>query len=342
MTRNQFYWLLQIVGWALYAVVGIILVSLANQPDPNNIISLVLTAFWFLLSTHFFRIYIKKQKWIKLSLQKLIPRILLAIFILGISNYLFQVFNFVFLGLINPEKDFSSFVVLTSLFSYMIFYFVWSLIYFIYHYIDNYNKSLKYEAAINEFELNKLKSQLNPHFIFNALNSIRALVDEDPVKCKTAITQLSTILRSSLVMNKNKLTNFNEELEAVKDYLDLESIRFEERLTTNFDIDSGSEDYRVPPLMIQTLIENGIKHGIAHLKEGGTIKLSTKIIDSKLHIYIRNNGQFKNGISKANKGFGLENTKRRLHLIYGNHASLSIKNEDENTVLTKVIIPQIF
>lgn len=339
MTKQKLYWTFQIIGWSAYAVLNIFFLLLADSPEFKRITSLIITAIWFLVSTHFFRIYIKNNQWLKITLTGLLPRMLAASFILGISNYLVSVLSLIILNIVNYE-DFSPFSILTYVFATMVFYFLWTLVYFIYHYVDNYNKSLKYEAAINEIELNKLKSQLNPHFIFNALNSIRALVDEDPVKSKKAITQLSSILRSSLVMNKNKLTDFKEELEAVKDYLELESIRFEERLKINFDIAKGSESFKVPPLMIQTLVENGIKHGISNLKEGGVINISTKIKDSKLHVIIRNSGKYVNGKLKTSKGFGIENTIQRLNLIYGDHATFRIENERNNTVLTELTIPQ--
>ena len=122
-------------------------------------------------------------------------------------------------------------------------------------------KASKYEASMVQIELNHLKSQLNPHFIFNALNSIRALVDENPGKSKQAINQLANILRNSLASDKKGLTKFEDELKIVKDYLGLEHIRFEERLRAEFDIHPDSHLFHVPPLMIQTLVENGIKHG---------------------------------------------------------------------------------
>ncbi len=109
----------------------------------------------------------------------------------------------------------------------MILYFLCSLIYFMYHYVESYNTSLKYDAAINEIKLNRLKAHINPHFIFNALNSIRALVNENPEKAKNAITQLSNILRNSLIMDNQKLIKFNDEIKTVKDYLELEIMRFE-------------------------------------------------------------------------------------------------------------------
>jgi two-component system, LytTR family, sensor kinase len=191
-----------------------------------------------------------------------------------------------------------------------------------------------------EIELKNLKSQLNPHFIFNALNSIRALVDENPAKSKQAINQLSNILRSSLASDKKGLTKFDDELKIVKDYLGLESIRFEERLKTEFDIHPESQNFLVPPLMIQTLVENGIKHGISKLTQGGVVQVKTSILNRKLKIHIRNSGHLINGAKRSKTGLGLKNTIQRLKLIYGDDASFRIVNENDNFVLTEIIIPQ--
>jgi LytS/YehU family sensor histidine kinase len=183
---------------------------------------------------------------------------------------------------------------------------------------------------------------LNPHFIFNALNSIRALVDEDPIKSKKAITQLSNILRNSLIMNKRKLIDFNDELKTVKDYLELESIRLEERLKINIDISRSVETYQIPPLMLQTLVENGIKHGVATLTKGGEITIKAWDEEQKLKVQIRNSGQYINGSNENGTGYGIESTKQRLNLIYGQTASFTIENENSYTVLTEITIPQIY
>jgi LytS/YehU family sensor histidine kinase len=244
------------------------------------------------------------------------------------------------LGIIDYESDFKPVFIVAYVFSMMVFYLLWALIYFIYHYFEKYNSTLKYEAAIYEFELNKLKSQLNPHFIFNALNSIRALVDENPVKSKKAITQLSNILRNSLIMNKRKLIDFRDEMYTVKDYLELEAIRLEERLEVDLEIDPATDIYQVPPLMLQTLVENGIKHGVATLPEGGKISVKAWIDRSNLHIQIRNSGQYINGSEINPVGHGLENTRQRLNLIFGQSAAFNIRNENHNTVLTEISIPQ--
>lgn len=236
-----------------------------------------------------------------------------------------------------PAEALMQALVAQMIVSFLVFLF-WSLAYFIYLYFERYNKSLKYEATIRETELNNLKSQLNPHFIFNALNSIRALVDENPKKSKEAITQLSHILRNSLNSDRKKLVPFTEELRTVKDYLGLESIRYEERLNVGFDIAEGSDQFQMPPLMMQTLVENGVKHGIARLTKGGSIKIRTTLEEDWLVVQIRNTGQLANGV--LNKGFGLANTKKRLEMIYGEESTFNIKNEDHNTVLTEIKLPK--
>ncbi len=237
-------------------------------------------------------------------------------------------------------------LVLSSAFSYFTLFFIWSLIYFVYHYVAKSRKqqmdTLQLETLVKELELKTIKAHINPHFIFNSLNSIRALVDENPVKSKQAINQLSNILRNSLTFEKKGLTNFDDEMKIVKDYLGLESIRFEERLKTEFDIHPESTKFKVPPFMIQTLVENGIKHGISRLTQGGIVQVKTLADKNRLKIQIRNSGHIHNGARKGKeKGLGIKNTKQRLKLLYGEEASFRMVNENNNFVLTEIIIPQI-
>lgn len=293
-----------------------------------------------LLVTHFFRSFLIKSKWFNLSLPKLIPGIMVGVCVMGLTVYFSRMPVSFLLGFfdLNVAFDVRHILGLTSI--YILIFFLWSVLYFTYYYFERYNRSLKYEASVIEIELNNLKSQLNPHFIFNALNSIRALVDENPSKSKQAINQLSNILRNSLASDKKGLTGFNDELKTVKDYLGLESIRFEERLKTEFDIDPASQHFLVPPLMIQTLVENGIKHGISKLTAGGIIQVRTVVEKDRLRIHIRNSGHLINGVKRNKKGLGLSNTAQRLKLLYNDTASFRIVNESDNFVLTEIIIPQ--
>jgi hypothetical protein len=345
VNKQRLYWGLQIGGWTLPAILQIIAAIDASGDSGVKVQRIILYAYegiFCLLLSHGYRHFMNEWKWLSLSMIRLIPRVILSVFVLGAIMYVLRIPVTLPLGLFKSTKIFDLVNFLGMSLYYAIIFFIWTIFYFIYNYFERYNKSLKLEAFIKETELTHLKSQLNPHFIFNAMNSIRALVDENPTKSKEAINQLSNILRSTLASDKKGLTKFDEELKIVKDYLGLETIRFEERLKTKFDIDPESNDFWVPPLMIQTLVENGVKHGISKLTEGGMIEVKTKVIDDELKIQIRNSGHYHiNGVKKA-KGVGLANTIQRLKLLYGDAAYFRIVNEKDNFVLTEIKLPHLY
>lgn len=340
--KKQLYWTLQIVGWMSYALLQITVFSIEKEIPIRRIIFFIIEALICLGVTHFFRYFLNRWQWLNLSVARMIPRVVISIVVLGFAIYFLRVPVSILLKVVNVQRlAFDPGQILGFGFFYVFLLFLWSLFYFTYHYIERYNKSLKYEASMIEIELNNLKNQLNPHFIFNALNSIRALVDENPMKSKQAINQLSNILRNSLTFEKKGLTKFDDEMKIVNDYLGLESIRFEERLKTEINIHPDSNNFFVPPFMIQTLVENGIKHGISKLTEGGMIQVKTLVEKNRLRIQIRNSGHLMNGarIGKS-RGMGIQNTKHRLKLLYGEEASFRIVNENNNFVLTEITIPQ--
>lgn len=337
MTKTRIYWLCQILGWGFYGFIQIFLYTIAERFDTIQALGVLYQVVYFITTTHFLRGLIIRKGWLNLRLRLLIPRLLIVTLALSGLNYAYLYIIDLFTDTISRTE----LMVITALINtvfYWVIYFIWTIFYFAFHYVERYNKSLKAETAAREVELNNLKAQLNPHFIFNALNSIRALVDENPRKSKESITQLSHILRNSLISDRKMLVPFTEELKTVMDYLALESIRYEERLTTKFDIDRNSGKYAIPPLMLQTLVENGIKHGISNLKHGGEISIATLVKRKQLNLQIRNTGQLPKEVN-LEQGFGLANTRKRLELIYGEAARFEIKNENKNTVLTSIWIP---
>jgi two-component system LytT family sensor kinase len=344
VNKVRLYWTLQIGGWSVYFLSQLVFSVFASE-DPRistqRVLFLIYESIFGLLLTHGYRHLINRWKWLSARMALLIPRVTVSVVILGLLLYFIRIPISMPLGLYSREVAFDMSWILGLTATYALIFFLWSVLYFIYNYFERYNTSLKLEASVREIELNNLKSQLNPHFIFNALNSIRALVDENPDKAKQAINQLANILRNSLSSGKRELTKFDDELKIVQDYLGLESIRFEERLRTKFDIDPASRDFLVPPLMIQTLVENGIKHGIAKLTAGGTIQMKTFVHDDRLTIQVRNSGTYVNGSSGTEGGLGLENTRQRLKLIYGEAASFRILAENDTFVLTEVEIPHL-
>lgn len=342
MNKERLYAIFQICGWSIFALFQIVYsYDSSGSITTRRLVFFIIEAFICLGVTHIFRNLIRRWAWLSSPIHKLVPGVFIAVFAMALIVYFLKIPVNVLLGrLFNPQTAFDVQQILSQSIVYSIVFFLWTVFYFTYHYLDQYNKSLKYEASMIEIELNNLKSQLNPHFIFNALNSIRALVDENPRKSKQAINQLSNLLRKSLALDKQGLTNFDDELKIVKDYLGLESIRFEERLRTEFDIHPDSQRFLVPPLMIQTLVENGIKHGISRLTPGGLIQVKTHVEGDKLRIQIRNSGHMVNGVKRGKSGLGIRNTVQRLKLLYGDDASFRIANENDNFVLTELVIPQ--
>ena len=344
MNRAKLYWLLQIVGWGGFAFVIIFLASLTGEIASVQVWAFIVLAITNLISTHFLRYIVKTYNWFKLSIPQLLFQSFLAIIALGFANVVAQILINIAFGTLNPEEDFKVLVILANLILAILIFALWFLVYFLVHFLDNYNSTLKYEAKINEIRLNHLKSQLNPHFIFNALNSVRALVDENPIKAKSAITQISNMLRFSLMMDKKQTIEFGEELNTVRDYLELESIRFEERLKVVYHIEDEAYSYKIPPMMIQTIVENGIKHGISNLVKGGVIELKCREgLADDLYIQVKNSGHLSHPPSlrsSGEQGHGLSNTVQRLKLIYGDKASLRIFNSGNQFVITEIKIPK--
>ncbi len=240
-------------------------------------------------------------------------------------------------------SDFNLITTVSSIINFSVVFFVWNAFYFAYHYFVNYKRAeidkFKLQAAHNESELNSLKSQLNPHFMFNSMNSIRALIDEDPAKAKQAVTQLSNILRNSLLMNKNRVIALEEEIQLVKDYLELEKIRYEERLDFELQVQADTTGFLIPPLIIQGQVENAIKHGISKLPKGGKILIKTYYDANGVNICVSNSGKL--NTEKSATGFGMQNTKQRLQLIYGKGTKVNIvENQINNSVDVTIFIPQ--
>jgi two-component system, LytTR family, sensor kinase len=327
--KQKIYWFCQVGGWLFYWILNLIFFELSNTTSARDI----LTYFLFLLTgivlTH-------ADRFVILKFEILRSKVILQLFYLVISSFVLAVL-FLIVGSLHGVTKVS----LENALNAIVPFLFWSLIYFGFHFLENYKRTeiqnLRWEATSKDIELNKLKSQLNPHFMFNSMNSIRALIDEDPSKAKEAVTKLSNILRNSLLINKNKEIPLEEELKIVHDYLDLEHIRYEERLQYQFNVDKETLTKNVPPLIVQSQVENAIKHGISKLPSGGKVQVNAKINGDKLNLEIINTGQMSNGPTET--GFGLSNSKQRLELLYGAKAEITISNNSNNEVEVKINIP---
>lgn len=346
LSRKQLYWISQITGWYFFVGINLFIISSFEKVSWQRVLVWIFLGILGIFFTHLLRRVIRKNNWLHLPLKNTIPRVLIASIITGLIIYAL-VFAASYIAGTFKQDEYNVARVIAGITNTSILILLWCLIYYVVHYMENYKKkeieSLIWEAAVKDYELKTLKSQLNPHFMFNAMNSIRALIEEDPESAKAAITKLSNILRYSLQMERMERVPLENEIETVKNYLDLERIRFEDRLKYKIDIDRVTNKIEIPPMMIQTLVENGIKHGIAKRTEGGEVQLKSKMIitseGQKLKIEIRNSGHFSEEQLKSSSGFGVSNTKHRLNLLFGDDAHFSIANENGNTVLAEIEIP---
>ncbi len=177
--------------------------------------------------------------------------------------------------------------------------------------------------SLQAAELRLLKSQLNPHFLFNALNGVRALIADEPGRAQESVTQLARTLRYMLDSGRDELVTFSRELEMVEDYLALESLRLAERLRVVREVDPRAVTTRIPFMLLQALVENAIKHGIAQLREGGTLRIVARVVDTVLEIEVDNPREMPSPAASP-EGVGLKNTARRLELLFGARASLNL------------------
>ncbi len=217
---------------------------------------------------------------------------------------------------------------------------IWFVCYMAFNFYEEVKKTkienLELETTLKESQLNILKGQINPHFMFNSLNNIRGLMLEDVDKARNMITSLSETLRYSFMQNTIDSIALDDELEMVTKYIDLSKIQFEDRLQFESNIDKESLSIQIPPMLIQMLVENAIKHGISNLKKGGLVKIFTKVENKKLWIKVTNSGSLKQ--NEKTTQVGLQNIKKRLDLLYNKKAFFYLK-EEENKVIATIQIP---
>lgn len=330
------YWAAQFIGWGAYYFLSIVLLLYTHDIIVTNtlIVWLLGSIITSIILTHVIRFYIIKRDIIRAKIFTIVIHMFILAIISAAILELFQDFFYWLIGgdflVLPPGMDMTwSFDWGTYLYAVsrsLILFMVWIGFYFVFVIIERSRTQemdrLKYEASMNEIELKNLRAQLNPHFLFNSLNSIRALVGLEPETAKDAITKLSSMLRLSINMGKHRLTSVREEMELVKSYLELEKIRFEERLEIEIRMDRESGNCKIPPLMIQTLVENAIKHGISKSINGGVVGIELHCKDNALIGKVKNTGIYKPDHDVS--GIGLSNTKKRLEILYGENAEFGI------------------
>lgn len=209
-------------------------------------------------------------------------------------------------------------------------------------YRDKQLELAQLEGQLSSAQLNALRLQLQPHFLFNTLNTISSLMEFDKKQAQKVVSQLGALLRSVLDQNKRNQTPLWEEVDFIKNYLNIEQARFPDRLRIEYQIDDRALDAQIPTLLLQPLVENAIKHGFAHQTDEGTIELICKKIEGEqVMIVVRDDGK---GNSRSTEellssGIGLKNARERLKLIYRENFTFNIRSEEKQGFEVTVIIP---
>jgi hypothetical protein len=347
--KMRLYVLLQAAGWGTFLIV----VSWAAFEFPDKegkwalCTELSVNAMVFLtglLISHCLRPLMTRWRWKELGWRRLLPRLgFMAVAASTALNLFDSLWVHGVIGLPWNTNFSVPMVFVLEEFQNSVLFFAWLCLYHFYHVFDRLNRSeierFQLMTSVKEAELRALKSQVNPHFIFNSLNSLRALIEEDPARARTAVTQLANLLRYSLKSGQLETVSFEEELGVVNDYLALEQVRHEERLRLRLDIAPDALHLPIPPMLLQTLVENAVKYGISPRAEGGEIAIIARNEGGALRIQVSNPGELAREARTSSTGLGLRNAAERLRLIFGERATLRLRSDQPTVVIAEAVIP---
>jgi hypothetical protein len=350
---SRSYWLCQAGGWGLYSTLQFgTAVLLLKLPWARVALEIVVLYGIGLLFTHRLHAYIRAHEWSSYSLRRRVPRIVLASLLLGLP-----------LGLLTPLASISSLQGSESLiqgmapniqlhFSPLIrvlhqwanwtaLFALWLVIYFVALSIRRRRaaelRQSELARSLQQAELRLLKAQLNPHFLFNALNTVRSLIADNPKVAQTVVTRFANTLRYALNAGQHEIVPLSRELEIVRDYLEIESLRLEDRLSVDYNVSEEAAAVGIPAMLLQTLVENAVKHGIAQLPRGGRVTVDAVVRDGMLFLEVMNSRPA--GLVRAGEGIGLRNSADRLRLIFGPRASISLDLAQSESAVATVRIP---
>jgi sensor histidine kinase YesM len=339
------YWSLHALGWlSIWLVFSIgILADPAPQIELTNVkFTTGLCVGGFFVS-HVLRVLIHRLGWKSLPWGKLVLRVIVLCCLLGaveatlLAPFTITPLTFGSLRALGRIAQWSA-----CAWASAALLLGWSAAYLSYQFQKRVQEMevdrLRLDAAVKESELRALRHQINPHFLFNSLNALRSLIDENDVRPREAITQLAELFRSSFQNVDRQLVTLRKELETVEAFLSLQKLRHQNRLQVKMQVDTPALDEFVPPFALQTLVENAVKYGIDSNAKGGLIVCMAEVHTDTVVLRVRNPGSLSS--RSASTGIGLTNLQERLHLLFGTAAALRLLNSRPDEVTAEIIIPR--
>ncbi len=289
--------------------------------------------------THGLRHRMRARGWLELPVGRLLPRLAAAAVALALGLELIAFLIGLPVKPIRPEWSFPVLFLLNAI-QWLMPMSAWVALYTAICYFRRWRSAeiarLQLEVAARQAQLDALRAQLNPHFLFNALNSLRALIAERPAQARELVTDLSELLRYTLLAGHRERVPLAEELTAVESYLQLESVRLEERLRWRVEAAADTRSLALPPMLLQGLVENAVKHGISAQPQGGEVAVAARRAGARLELTVSNSGRL---APTAPGGFGLANARQRLRLLYGTRAALELGAARPDLVEARVVLP---
>lgn len=336
LARLNWYWIFQLAGWNGAALLSLATLSRAPLSAAIVGVSWCGAATGLLLSMAWRRV-LRRHGWIagRFAGQYIVPSLLLIALLqsllAGASYVLLQPFGPVTSWLWLPSAMVSWFGI----------FLLWTILYAMIIALRRASRleaeTLCLEVLAKDAELRALQAQVNPHFFFNSLNSVRALVFEDRQAAADTLDRLAALMRHALNAGRHDTVMLADELGAVRAYLEIEAIRFEARLAVRFEIAPGLDTTPIPPMSLQTLVENAVRHGIEQQPDGGTIVLKAQHAAGGVQIVVANTGVLRT--ASGSTRLGLANARQRLQLALGSAASLSLA-ENDGWVRAELFLPE--
>lgn len=323
--RARLYAWLQVGGWTLFGIIGCVISGLFGSLRPGEAATMLFGAALGGVGTHLLRRRALAGRWYEGPVPALLGRLAVGALVVALSIEL-AVWGFgLFVTRIYTMASSTPAVLFVTTFNWIVIVVLWLAVYSGIRFLRDYRaaeiRRLKSEVAAREAQLGALSAQIHPHFLFNALNALRALVVEDPARARDLVTELAEILRYALQAGTRERVALADELDIVRAYLRLESVRFEDRLTWSIEVPAEMSDLLVPPMLVQTLVENAVRHGIGTLPAGGAVTLTAAARNGDARITITNPGRWR---GPRAGGVGLLNARERLKLFYGDRAALEV------------------
>lgn len=338
------YLLAQVIFWGGYCLLNLILMSLGNLLSAVALITFIALSVLLGLSSHGLRWLYKYagQRWslllVALQLLWLLPFIALTIQLLLYGGIYLLITNAPALAEGVQPMTAAAFFLYTA--NTAIILLLWSILYLLRaEFFKRRNTEIEHwrlQAEIKERELDFLRSQINSHFLFNAINNLRAMVREDAERARSGLADLSVLLRGILQSDKQQLVTLSAELEWVRGYLSLEALQLEDRLQCEWHIDPALLSAKLPPLALQTLVENAIKHGIAARRDGGTLCVRAQQLNSSVWMLEVTNPLPDTQAEHQGNKIGLHNLRERLKIAYGDASALDLTITDQAKALITI------